>query len=58
MDYDQLSDEELYQLLKEKFRGASFKPVTEKSRSIATQLLELFEQKEGGQENVQPEDQR
>lgn len=48
MTCNKLSDEKLYQTLKEKFPGTIFTPVTEKSRSIAIQLLELFEQKEGG----------
>jgi hypothetical protein len=57
MNYQEMSNEELRQALKEKFPGADFKEVAAYNRQTVIALLEIHQDDTRRPENVQPEDQ-
>jgi L-cystine uptake protein TcyP (sodium:dicarboxylate symporter family) len=48
MDYEKMSNEELYQLLLEKLPGEPFEEVADDNRQTVIAILQFFEDKEGG----------
>jgi len=55
MNYEEISNEELYQLLREKFPGAGFKEVTKGNRQTVIAILEIHQdEKQGGQKMYSP----
>lgn len=49
MDYKEMSNEELYQLLREKFPGAGFKKIAKDNRQTVIAILEIHQdEKQGG----------
>lgn len=56
MDYEKMSNEELYQLLKEKYPGAEFKEVADYNRHTAIAILCFQERESRSLGSVQSED--
>lgn len=56
MNYEEMSNEELCQLLRGKFPGAGFKEVADYNRQTVIAILEIHPDETRRMENVQPED--
>ena len=56
MDYEEMSNEELYKLLMERFPRPLFQEVTEYNRQTVIALLEASEEETRRLESVQSED--
>jgi hypothetical protein len=56
MDYEEMSNEVLQELLTERFPRPLFQEVTEYNRQAVIALLEASEEETRRPENVQPED--
>jgi hypothetical protein len=56
MDYEEISNEELYKLLMERFPRPLFQEVTDYNRQTVIALLEASEEETRRLESVQPED--
>ncbi len=54
MDYEEMSNEELYQLLMENVPGADFKEVSDYNRQTVIAILWLYGDEARRSENVQP----
>jgi hypothetical protein len=56
MNYKEISNEELRQLLREKFPGAGFKEVADYNRQTVIAILGIHPDETRRMENVPPED--
>ena len=48
MDYEEMSNEELYRLVMERFSGPHFEEVTDDNCQTVIAILQFFEDEEGG----------